>query len=131
MVGDRRCRARNARGEPCGSPPLTDAVYCLMHSPDHQEAAAEARRLGGLRRRREVAVAGAYVFHGLGTVADIQRLVEIAVLDTLELENSNARSRTLGRLAQVAVKLLEVGDLAKRVGALEATLRPPAPTGMR
>ena len=129
MVGNRRCRARNARGEPCGSPPLKDAEYCLMHSPDHREMAAEARRLGGLRRRREVAVSGAYDLNGLGTVEDVRRLVEIAVFDTLELENSNQRSRTLGSLAQVAIRLLEVGDLAHRVDALEAVLESPASRG--
>ncbi len=125
MVGKRRCQARNARGEPCGSPPLKKAAFCLMHSPD-QRAATEARRLGGLRRRREVAVSGAFVFTGLGTVADIRRLVEIAALDTLELENSTARSRTLGSLAHAALKLLEVGELEGRVSALEAAAAPPA-----
>ena len=59
-----------------------------MHSPEHAAEAAEARRLGGLRRRREVAVTGAYEFPGLQSVADIRRILEIAVLDTLGLENS-------------------------------------------
>jgi hypothetical protein len=37
----------------------------------------EARRLGGLRRRKERTVAGAYEFQGLATVADIRRLLEM------------------------------------------------------
>ena len=82
-----------------------------MHSPEHAEDMAEARRLGGLRRRREVAVSGAYDFVGLQTVADIRRLLEVAVLDTLGLENSIARARTLAYLATTAIKLLEVGEL--------------------
>ena len=45
---------------------------------------AEARRLGGLRRRREVAVSGAFDFVGLQNVPDIRRLLEVAMLDTLE-----------------------------------------------
>ena len=40
--------------------------FCLFHSPDHEEEAAEARRLGGLRRRKEKTLAGAYEFRGLG-----------------------------------------------------------------
>ena len=36
----------------------------------------EARRLGGLRRRKKRTVAGAYEFRGLATVADIRRLLE-------------------------------------------------------
>jgi hypothetical protein len=125
MVGERRCQTRNARGEPCGSPPLKQAAYCLMHSPD-QQAASAARRLGGLRRRRETAVSGAFVFNGQGTVADIRRLVEIAAVDALELENSNQRSRTLAVLAHAALKLLEVGELQTRVEALERASTVPA-----
>ncbi len=94
-----------------------------MHSPEHAEEMAEARRLGGLRRRREVAVAGAYEFNGLVAVADLRRLLEIAALDTLGLENSIARSRTLGYLVGVAAKLLEVGELEERLAYLEAAVQ--------
>jgi len=75
-------------------------------------------------------VAGAYEFGGLSTVADIQRLLEVAVLDTLSLENSVARSRTLAYLGQTALKCLEVGELEDRLALLEAAVRrrdlPPA-----
>ena len=93
-----------------------------MHSPEYAEEIAEARRLGGLRRRREVALAGAYEFNGLVAVADLRRLLEIAALDTLGLENSIARSRTLGYLVGVAAKLLEVGELEERLAYLEAAV---------
>ncbi len=91
-----------------------------MHSPENAEEVAEARRLGGLRRRREVAVSGAYEFDGLETVADLRRLLVIAALDTLGLEISIARARTLGYLVGVAGKLLETGELEERLAALEA-----------
>ena len=84
---------------------------------------AEARRLGGLRRRREVAVSGAFDFVGLETVGDIRRLLEVTVLDTLGLENSIARARTLAYLATTAIKLLEVGELEQRLAALEAAVQ--------
>ena len=93
-----------------------------MHSPENAEEIAEARRLGGLRRRREVAVSGAYEFNGLETVAELRRLLVIAALDTLGLENSIARARTLGYLVGVAGKLLETGELEQRVDALEAAV---------
>ncbi len=79
--------------------------------------------MGGLRRRREVAVAGAYEFNGLVAVADLRRLLEIAALDTLGLENSIARARTLGYLVGVAAKLLEVGELEERLAYLESAVQ--------
>ena len=77
--------------------------YCLWHSPDHEEEAREARRLGGLRRKREKTVAGAYEVSGLATVEDIRRLLEIAVLDALGLDNSLARARVLIAAAGAAL----------------------------
>ena len=117
------CSGLKKNGQPCRAPKLRDSDYCLMHSPEHAEEMAEARRLGGLRRRREVAVAGAYEFNGLVTVVDLRRLLEIAALDTLGLENSIARSRTLGYLVGVAAKLLEVGELEERLAHLEAAVQ--------
>lgn len=94
-----------------------------MHSPENAEEMAEARRLGGLRRRREVAVSGAYDYAGLESVADIRRILEVAVLDTLGLENSIARARTLAYLAMIAIKLLETGELEERLAHLENALK--------
>ena len=124
MVMRRTCKAIAEGGGTCRAAPLKDGDYCRMHSPDHAEEVAEARRLGGLRRKREVAIAGAYEFEGLESVGQIRRLIEVAVLDTLGLENSVARSRTLAYLAQTALKSLEVGELEQRLAALETAMGP-------
>ena len=108
----RRCRSWPIRGEP----------FCLWHSPDREDEAAEARRLGGLRRRREKTVSGAYDFVGLDSVQSIRRLLEIASIDTLGLENSIVRSRTLISAAMAAAKLLETGELEARIATLEAAI---------
>ena len=104
----------------CQAAPVKDGDHCFWHSPEYAEDVAEARRLGGLRRRREVAVSGVYEVNGLETVGDLRRLLVIAALDTLGLENSIARARTLGYLVGVAGKLLETGELEERLAALEA-----------
>ncbi len=115
----RQCAFRLPSGEPCRAAPLRDGDFCLMHSPEHAQEVQEARRLGGLRRKREATLSGAYDFEGLETVSGIRRLVEVAVMDTLGMENSMARSRTLAYLAQVALRTLEVGELEKRIAVLE------------
>jgi hypothetical protein len=119
----RTCRFVREDGSPCRSAPMKAGDYCFWHSPTHTEEADEARRLGGLRRRKERTVAGAYEFAGLATVSDIRRLLEVAVIDTLSLENSVARSRTLAYLGQTALKCLEVGELEDRLSLLEAAVR--------
>ena len=120
----RACKGLKEDGSRCQAPPLLDGDFCLMHSPEHADEVAEARRLGGLRRRREKAVSGAYDFDGLADVVQVRRLLEVAVFDTLSLENSVARSRSLAYLAQVALKALEVGEFEQRLDALERLVAP-------
>jgi hypothetical protein len=91
----RRCTFTLADGRPCRAAPLRDEAFCFWHSPGNEEEATDARRLGGLRRRREKAVSGAYDFAGLGSVEAIRRLLEIASIDALGLENSIVRARVL------------------------------------
>jgi len=93
-----------------------------MHDPRLARERAEARRLGGLRRRREKATSEVYDWGGLEKVEEIQRILEVAIVDTLGLDNSPARSRTLGYLASLSLKALETGELEERVSALERLL---------
>jgi len=90
-----------------------------MHDPSVAQERAEARRLGGLRRRREKATSQIYDWAGVDKVREVQRLLQLAVTDTLRLDNSPARSRVLGYLASLSLKALEVGELEERVTSLE------------
>jgi len=119
----RVCKGNKDNGEACRQAPLQGSDFCFWHSPEHAEEAAEARRLGGLRRRKEKITSGAYDFDDLGSVAQVRRLLEVAVVDTLGLENSIPRSRTLAYLAQVALRTLQVGDLDQRIVALEQAVQ--------
>ena len=119
----RQCAFHFPGGEPCRAAPLRDSQFCLMHSPEHALEVQEARRLGGLRRKREATLSGAYDFEALDTVSGIRRLIQVAAMDTLGMENSISRNRTLAYLAQVALRTLEVGDLEERIIALEQAVR--------
>ena len=119
MVMHRQCNFRFSSGESCRAAPLRDSEYCRMHSPEHIKEVQEARRLGGLRRKRESTISIAYQFESLDSVDGIRRIVLIAVLDALSMENSMSRARTLAYLAQVALRMLEVGEMEERVAALE------------
>jgi hypothetical protein len=125
---NRTCSAITEGGERCRQAPLKGGDLCFWHHPEHQEAAAEARRLGGLRRKREKAIEGAYDVEGLESVPQIRRVLLIAILDSLGLDNSVPRNRALISSVLAAAKLLEVGELEARLAAIEATLSPRLPT---
>jgi hypothetical protein len=51
---------------------------------------------------------------------DIIALLELAVQQTLLLENSVSRNRTLGYLARSWADVYETGEIERRIEALEA-----------
>jgi hypothetical protein len=127
----RTCRGRKENGDECRATPLREGRFCLWHDPEHAEEVAEARKIGGSRRKRERTVAVAYDFEGLTSTDSIRRLIEIAVVDTLSLDNSVNRNRTLAYLAQSAIKLLGQGEHEDRIEALEMALTPRLVKGGR
>src|SRR5437870_858591 len=114
MLISRRCAYAKADGQPCRMAPLHDRPYCFSHDPERAEEAAEARRIGGLRRKKEGTIAVAYDLPGLDTVAGIRRLLEIVVIDGISLENGIARQRVLIATAVAAMNLLKVGEIEDR-----------------
>ncbi len=124
MVVERMCRGIGSKGERCRAFPLHGSDFCTFHDPQHAEAVAEGRRLGGIRRKREGTLAAAYDFDGMSTIQELRRLLEIATVDTLSLENSVARNRILISAVAAGAKLLEVGEMEERLGAMEAAIGP-------
>jgi hypothetical protein len=131
LMSERVCKGIRDNGEACRQAPLQGSNYCFWHDPEHAHEAAEARRLGGLRRRKEKITSGAYDIEGVDTVEQIRRVMQIALLDTLGLESSVARSRTLAYLAVVLLKLYDAGTTEERLAALEQALAPRLEIGGR
>jgi hypothetical protein len=132
MVARRSCTFLMPDGRACRAGPQRDRPYCFSHDPERAEEAAEARRLGGLRRRKEGTIAVAYDLPGLDTVAGIRRLLDVVVTDGIGLENGIARLRVLISASAAATNLLKVGEFEERLAALEAVAdagraEPPAP----
>jgi hypothetical protein len=119
MLISRRCAYAKTDGQPCRMAPLHDRPYCFSHDPERAEDAAEARRIGGQRRRKEGTISVAYDLPGLDTVAGIRRLLEIVKIDGVALENGVARLRVLISTAVAAMNLLKVGELEDRIATLE------------
>jgi hypothetical protein len=123
MVG-RACSYQMPDGRACRATPLREQPFCFWHTPEREEDATEARRMGGLHRRKKRTVATIYGFGGLRSIEDHQALLETVVIETMALENSIARNNTVTRMILAGAKLIELGDLAGRIAAIEAALGP-------
>jgi hypothetical protein len=121
-VARRACSAKKTDGSACGAPPLHESDLCRMHDPDQAETVAEGRRLGGQNRKRETLLTVVHDFEGLGSIPQIRRLLEIAVMDCLAAERGLNRAKALAYLAQTATKLLDAGEHEERLEALESVL---------
>ena len=73
--------------------------------------------------RREVAVIGAYDLEGLDSLTFLERVLAIAMFDTLGLDNSFNRSRTLGYLVGIGSKLRQDGETEQRLRSLESAVQ--------
>src|SRR2546422_11225609 len=122
MLARRTCSFTMPDGRLCRAGPQIDRLYCFPHDPERAADAAEARRLGGLRRRKEGTLAVAYDLPSLDTVEGIRRIFEIVRADLLGLDNSIGRARALIAAGSAATKLLMVGDYEERIPTLEAAL---------
>ena len=123
MVMLQGCKGITGSG-PCKASPLRGEKYCFWHHPDHQGEAEQARKLGGQRRKREGALQGAYDLEGLDSVPGLRRVLELALFDTVNLENSLGRGRLLVAVAQAGARLLETGEQEQRLADVEAALGP-------
>jgi hypothetical protein len=124
LLGKANCKGITKGGERCQAPPLRESDFCFWHDPEYAEEADQARKLGGQRRRREKITEGAYELAELNSIPALRRVLEIALLDALGLENSIARSRALISGVLAGAKLLEVGEMEERMAAVEAALGP-------
>lgn len=107
-------------GVSCKAWPQAGRDFCFFHDPERAEDLSRAQQLGGMRRTREKTSAVVYDLQGFSSADDAQRILEIALMDTLTLDNSIARNRVLGYLSQVLLKSFEVRDVAERLAKLEA-----------
>jgi hypothetical protein len=122
MVARRSCTFLMPDGRACRAGPQRDRPFCFAHDPERAQEAAEARRLGGLRRRKEGTIAVAYDLPGLDSVAGIRRLLDVVVTDGIGLENGIARLRVLIAATVAATNLLKVGEFEERLTALESVI---------
>ena len=123
MVG-RACTYQMPDGRACRATPLREEAFCFWHAPGTADELAEARRMGGLHRRKKRTVATIYGFGGLRSVEDNQALLETIAIETLALENSIPRNRAITAMVATGIRLVEFGDLAARVAAIEAATGP-------
>ena len=119
----KRCRAVNKDGTPCQAYALAGSDYCFQHDPARAAERRDARRRGGRARHgRHIGPVGQAEPVALETMGDVAGLIRRTIYDTLQLENSLQRARTIGYLANLFLKALDMANLEERIAAIEYVL---------
>ena len=116
------CKFIKPNGEPCQAYTISDSDYCLWHSPEMIDKCKTARKKGGFHRHTSKAKTTRDPYT-IQTVKDVMRILKDALNDAQDLENSQARARTIGYLCHIAFRGLEVSELEERLISLEERLK--------
>ena len=120
----RKCQATTQDGRACQAYAVEGSDYCFFHDPDRTVESRLARSKGGSARDGLViGPVGQAEPVQLQSMADVASLLQQTINDTLQLENSLHRSRTLGYLAGQYLRALDMAALQRRVAALEYALK--------
>jgi hypothetical protein len=114
------CKAKTAAGDPCKMPATKGGKFCFTHSPAHRRAQAEARKRGGQARHTQHAGNPESIPARIESIEDARALLAYVMVELLAHDNSIPRARALLALFDSFVKALEIGEIEKRLQALEA-----------
>ncbi len=117
------CQHTKKNGQPCGAYALRGSAYCFSHDPASAAQRAESRSRGGKARHGRTLTRPAESAPAvLQTPGDMLAVLEGELNAVLGLETSLHRARTVAALVGVALKTLELNELAalaERMAALE------------
>lgn len=92
--------------------------FCFTHHPRAAGQRAAARKHGGAATRTKKAAAPASV----AGIAQLQQHVGQVLADVLLRDNTEKRALAVARLVEVGRRLLEHGELERRLDMIEARL---------
>lgn len=118
------CIATTAKGNSCRSSARTGRSLCAFHDPECREATQSGRTAGGRSRVTPRAVLSAETLHGsLRSVHDVCELLSDTIGDVRTGRLDPKIANTVGYLANVLVRALEVGKIEDRLAAIEVALQ--------
>lgn len=118
MPISRQCKARKRNGARCEAFAVIGSVYCLTHDPKRAQERRARNRAGGLARIAPKATNGKSA-PVISSVADCLQLLNDVISDLWVLENSVPRARGLLAASDAGLRVLDAGNLAERIAALE------------
>lgn len=117
-----RCTGENTKGEACKAY-AGDSGYCFMHDASRGRERATARRNGGLATKKPHNADTSLVPSNVRSIDDVVSILNYTLHESIVLDNSIARGRLLVSIAHGFIEAFKVGELEKRLEAVEMVLK--------
>ena len=119
-----KCQATANNGTRCNAYAVGGSAYCFQHHPALAAQRRQARSKGGRARHgRTIGPISPTQPAPLDTMADVVALLQWAINQTRQLENSLHRNNTIGTIAAQLMKAFDVATLEGRLAEVEHILK--------
>lgn len=117
-----RCKEKKPDGTRCRAY-ASESGFCFMHDAAKGRERALARRNGGLSTKKPHNADASLIPADVRSIDGVFAILNYALQESIVLDNSIARGRLLVSIAHGFIEALKVGELEKRLEALEMALR--------
>ncbi len=121
LMSKKQCQAKKRNGEPCNAS-AGETGFCFTHDATKSKERAIARRNGGLKRITPSVADKSLVPKETRTITDVMTILDFALQESLELQNSIQRGRLLVSIAHGYIEALKIGEMEGRLEAVENAL---------
>jgi hypothetical protein len=118
----RTCSHKKSDGMQCRAY-ASDSGYCFMHDASKGRERALARRNGGLATKKPHNGDASFILSDVRSIDGAFSILNYAIQEAIVLDNSVARGRLLVSIAHGFIEALKVGELERRMEALEMALK--------
>lgn len=122
MSDKKQCKANNKQGERCRAFANENGV-CFMHDATKGREKAIARRNGGLATKQPHYADASVLPSSIRKIEDVLIVLDYALKESIGLDNSIQRGRLIVSIAHGYIEALKVGELERRLEAVEMTLK--------
>lgn len=117
-----KCKGKNLGGGQCRAY-ASESGYCFMHDASKGRERALARRNGGLSTKKPHNADASLIPSEIRSMEGVFAVLNYALCESIILDNSIARGRLLVSIAHGFIEALKIGELEKRLEALEFVLK--------
>ncbi|RKX26735.1 MAG: hypothetical protein DRP47_07720 [Candidatus Zixiibacteriota bacterium] len=117
-----RCNGKTSKGVRCKGYPTVGSEYCFFHDPKKKNTRRKAQQKGGKTKIDNLSPTNEIEFTSLIESENVRKLLSDTIHQLLMGNIDDKKCRTIGYLAQVTLKSIELATVEKRLTEVESII---------